>query len=61
MPLFLGLTAAALFVSLHAAPAAVTRAPSPEPAARDELNARVEIGPSVLTIYGPDGKVVSVQ
>lgn len=67
MPLFFELAAAAFFATLSPAPlradAEVARAPvSPlEQGEAKELEARVEIGPAVLTIYGAKGEIVSVE
>lgn len=69
MPLLAMLTAVALLLPLPArAPKTLTAAPRTEPsivvvaptsANGEELEARVEIGPAVLTIFDAKGKVVS--
>jgi hypothetical protein len=77
MPLFAMLTAVALLLPLPSrAPTSHTAAPRTDVIAVDAvpavaldvdatngeaLDARVEIGPAVLTIYGASGKVVSVE
>jgi hypothetical protein len=44
------------------APSKVEQVEQVEPVEKeDALQARVEIGPAVLTIYGPKGEIVSVE